>query len=604
MINFHRLRAPTNLRVTDRVANRVLLVGSCVSLLLDGLLRDEHGLSTKTIHIHAMCDFDPTHYKDGFDFQVVAIPVDSILPRHIAFFADFNDEAAAHARFEQSVVEMLRLLDQAMQINTAFGLTSFVCNLFVPQQNHQGRLLPRYSLLNPVFYFEELNRILYDEVVKRPNSYVVDVDQIAATFGKAQIQDDSIWALTHGGVLTNLDWELYEEIRKQGHERIEPLPPLRQGMEACPEIFWRALCEEVLVSFRTIKQVDQVKVIVVDLDDTIWRSVIAEGVVEDPHLLFEGIPYGLIEALLLAKSRGIALAIASKNSPEVVKAFWDKRVRWHLDFDAFVVKKINWHRKSQNIREIAQLLNVGLDSVVFVDDNPREREEVKRSIPEVRVLGSDFYQLRRDILWSPETQVARITAESRSKTEMLKAQVARDTARAGASSAEFLDSLNLTLEVDILRTKVGPKFARAVELINKTNQFNTTGVRWSAEEISGVIDRAGYVLSVGAQDRYTDYGIIGIALVEGAFVHIFVMSCRVIGMEVENAIFRSIESFARRSGVKRLECVFTPTGRNGLALDFLRRSGWTGQDEKWSTNLEDPPIPVPSHIRLVETVVK
>lgn len=600
MNGFHQYRTPQSLRVSTPPANRVLLVGSCISLLLDDLMRNEYGLATELLHIHSMTNLDVNSYRDSVDFQVVAIPVDSIFPRHIHFFSDFNDESAAKARFDASCTEMLRLLDQAMQVNAAFSTTTFVCNLLCPQQNPQGRLLPRYSLLNPVFFFEELNRVLCQAIYSRPGAYLLDIDSIAATFGKAYIQDDSIWSLSHGGVLTNLDWELYENVRASGHHRVEPIPTLTEGMEARPELFWRAVCEEVIASYRTIRRMDPVKAIVVDLDDTLWRSVIAESAVEEPQLLFEGMPYGIAEALLYAKSRGIALAIASKNDFETVKAFWDRRVRWFLDFDHFVIKKIHWGRKSESIREIAFELNIGLDSVIFIDDNPRERVEVQSELPQVRVLGSDFYQLRRDILWSPECQVAAVTAESRAKTELFRAQLEREGARKGKTREEFLVSLDLELQPTTVTSSNHPLFARAVELINKTNQFNTTGIRWTPEQLSALFNVGGMVCCFAARDRYTDYGTIGVVVTEAAQVHILVMSCRVIGLDVEHAMLRAIERQVMASGQSVVRCQLVPTGRNQLAIDFMAQSGWRETEGCWCLELSSE-RPYPSHIKFVTT---
>lgn len=587
-------RTPSALSVTKNVAKRVLCVGSCVAMLSVHVLREHFKLQAEAVHVHAIDDMDFDSIGRDFDYQIITLPVDNVFARHLFFFDDLNDESLAKIRFEKSKDICKTLLNKAMKLNIESGLTSLVGNFFVPQQNPQGRLLPRYDYRNPVFFFEKLNEFLSEELKNYKNSYLLDLDSIASTFGKAYIQDDSVWGLSHGGVFDELDYEVYQELAREGHTRVEPIPRIREVMKIAPEIFWLAVCNEAQNAYRTIRQVDQVKVVAVDLDDTLWRGLVGENI-EDVNRSLEGMHYGLIETLLFLKSRGIALAIVSKNSEEIVKAHWDESMRFIMRYEDFAIKKINWNPKSENIRQISEELNVGLNSIVFIDDNPRERHEVSIALPDVRILGNDFYALRRVLLWASETQVGIITDESSKKTEMLQKQLVREELKKTMDRGEFLNSLELEIKYRVVRDESDSSFGRIVELINKTNQFNTTGIRWTREDISNLFSAGGMAFSFSAKDKLTNYGTIAAALVHGDEIKIFVMSCRVIGLEAEFACIHVLKMIAEKAGTNTLRSRFIRTDRNHLAETLFQKTGFIQTDDVWiNSNLSESIAP--SHI--------
>jgi len=588
-------RTPTSLSVSENNIEKILIVGSCISILTRGVFETIFNIKCQEIHINAIDDFDFATIDSDFDFQLTSIPMDSVLPRHSYHFDDLNDEERATQRFRSSCDNIRRLLESSLTLNKKLGLLTFVCNFMVPAQNPQGRLLPRYTFRNSVYFIEQLNEFLASEIEARSNCYVIDVDAITASLGKSLVQDDSIWGIAHGGVFTELDFEIAQTLAQRGHTRIEQVPPVKSALQAIPSSFWLAICNETLSAYRTVKNIDQVKVVAIDLDDTLWRGIAAENPMDDPMEMIEGVPLGIVEALLFLKSRGIAIAIVSKNDYEKVKPFWDATMRWFIRLEEFVAIKINWNSKADNIRELAHELNVGLDSIVFIDDNPREREEVKLCLPQVRVIGSDYYDVRRTLLWSSETQVATITAESARKTEMLKSNIEREQLRQTMSRDEFLSSLELKISCQKVIDANNSSMSRLVELINKTNQFNTTGVRWSFEEVTAIFDSGGMGITFNAQDRLTNYGIISAALIKGNHIEIFVMSCRVIGLDVEIAALSTIEELVRQKGFSTLTAVFAPTDRNILAASLYERAGFSHVDGVWSKDISIR-SPLPTHI--------
>src|SRR5262249_43269016 len=163
--------------------------------------------------------------------------------------------------------------------------------------------------------------------------------------------------------------------------------------------------------YRTASQIDAVKLVVMDLDDTMWKGVSGEQVDVGPQMI-EGWPMGVIEALQYLKRRGVLLGIISKNDEHRVRAVWDKILDQWLRLDDFVSVKINWQPKPENMLQVLRGVNLLPRNTLFIDDNPVERAAMKHAFPDIRVLGRFPFYLRRILLWAPEIQVPTITDES------------------------------------------------------------------------------------------------------------------------------------------------------------------------------------------------
>ena len=164
----------------------------------------------------------------------------------------------------------------------------------MPQQNPLGRLLPRYQLSNLSYLVECLNQFLAQELTRYQNAYLLDLDGISATFGRRYIQDDTLWQFNHGAVLT--DWDFVED-----QKRLHPPGPVSDYYALRGNEYLHAIWEEIVAIFRTVRQVDTVKLVIVDLDDTLWRGVVAE----EGHISVtttEGWPLGIAEALPLSQA--------------------------------------------------------------------------------------------------------------------------------------------------------------------------------------------------------------------------------------------------------------------------------------------------------------
>jgi FkbH-like protein len=347
---------------------------------------------------------------------------------------------------------------------------------------------------------------------------------------------------------------------------------------------------------RTLQQRDTVKLVAVDLDDTLWRGVAAEGTLG----VMEGWPLGFIEALLILKKRGILLAIVSKNDENFIRANWDRIVQGQIAMTDFAAHKINFRSKAGNLAEILQEVNLRPQNVVMVDDNPVERAAVQAGVPGVRVLGSHLYYLKRVLLWSAETQQPVITLESGRKTEMVHAQLQRESVRKTLSHAEFLETLQLRVSLSVIHDTGDLNMSRTLELLNKTNQFNTTGERHTLEECHQRFVAGHKIYVIQAEDRFTHYGLVGAAWVQNNCINQVVMSCRALGLGIEDALLAYIAKQSAGQNPGTLTGRLQPTATNAACHSFFSRNGFTqlpNSPVRWSRPLA-PQLVHPSHISL------
>jgi FkbH-like protein len=353
------------------------------------------------------------------------------------------------------------------------------------------------------------------------------------------------------------------------------------------------------------------KCLVLDLDNTLWGGVVGDDGVAGlklGHEHPEGEAFIAFQRYCLAlKSRGVLLAVCSKNDEAVaVEGFsHPDSVLKRSDFSAF---KANWEPKSDNLRAIAAELNLGLDSLVFVDDNPFERDLVTRALPEVTVakVGDvtrfaevidreghfDPFALTRDDLPRAEQY-----AQNRERERLEKSFESYD---------EYLESLDMRAEIAPF-TQV--YLERIAQLTNKTNQFNLTTRRCTLGEISLMARDNGWVTLYGRlTDRFGDNGVVSViagrAVGEALHLELWLMSCRVLKRTFERAMFAALCDAARARGLKRLVGTYLPTGRNAMVAELFPSLGFhrlggspEGESSTWAFELGQGPVAAPAHIR-------
>lgn len=357
------------------------------------------------------------------------------------------------------------------------------------------------------------------------------------------------------------------------------------------------------------------KVLVVDLDNTLWGGVVGEDGI-DGIRLGQGDPRGeaflaLQRAVLALKQRGVLLAVCSKNDESVAR----KAIREHPemllrenDFSAF---QINWTDKATNLQILAERLSLGLDSFVFLDDNPFERAQVRQFLPQVMVieLPSDPATYASVLMDAGLFEALTFSHEDRNRVEQYAANTRRHTLRTQSCDlGAFLRSLRMQA---IFTTGGEVGWSRFAQLINKSNQFNLTARRYSEAEIAALVaDPLTLTLQVRLVDQFGDNGmisaVIGVPEGDDWVLDTWVMSCRVLGREVEHAVLNYVAAEASARGIRRLIGVYHATERNGMVRDhyakfgFVRAAAAEGED-RWVLDLanfatRDVPITITSNL--------
>jgi FkbH-like protein len=324
------------------------------------------------------------------------------------------------------------------------------------------------------------------------------------------------------------------------------------------------------------------KCLLLDLDNTLWGGVIGEDGVKGIQLseTGEGARYRDFQLRIRELSQmGVILGIVSKNNEADAFEAFESHDHMVLRKGDFAAMKINWSPKAQNIADLAQDLDIGMDSIVFIDDNPVEREAVRTALPEVTVpefpadtceLSSFFERVYKNCFFTLES-----TAEDRKRTASYLANAKRAAERTAAPSIEeFLAGLG----TKIFFTRAGDAdLPRAAQLTQKTNQFNLTTRRYTEQELRALQTTPGAgVFIASVADKYGDNGKVLVSIVrretrDTAKLDTFLMSCRVMGRFIEDQILDHLVKELRADGLSRLRVQFIPTMKNAPARTFVER---------------------------------
>ena len=423
--------------------------------------------------------------------------------------------------------------------------------------------------------------------------HMVDVAATLAAEGAARLLDDGLVGFTHFG---SPGWMLQRpEGEKAAVHGITPDPSqLAAEVGGDPYGRERALARTHMDALTVVRGVDRKKCVIVDLDGTLWPGVLAEtgapfAWTPEVSGAFShvGLWFGIHEALLALKRRGVLLACVSKNDEAVVHTLWryaDHYPRERLlTPDDFVTWRVNWDDKADNIASIAQELGFAREAFVFVDDHPVERARIAAALPEVEIWGDDLYGLRRRLLTDPRLQVSTVTGEAAARTTLVQAQLGRERERVATGDAgDFLRSLKLSVRVEV--AGVDTPLNRVDELFARTTQFNTTGRAFLAGELAARA-QVGELFIAHAGDRFGDYGLVAAAVLEGCEIAGLVMSCRVIGLGIERALIDAVlERLAHTHGEAAARIV--ETDRNGPVRNLYADAGFVRAGDIWRRDLQ------------------
>ncbi|MFL5740263.1 MAG: HAD-IIIC family phosphatase, partial [Flavisolibacter sp.] len=331
------------------------------------------------------------------------------------------------------------------------------------------------------------------------------------------------------------------------------------------------------------------KCIILDLDNTLWGGIIGDDGIENIQVGNLGLGKAFSNFQLWLKNlkeRGIILAVSSKNTEEIAKDVFLNHPEMVLRMEDIAVFAVNWETKVDNIRFIQSVLNIGFDSIVFLDDNPFERSIVRENIPGITVpdLPEDPAEYLACLQSLNLFETTSFTEEDAQRTKQYQEEAGRTILQKSfTSEEEFLESLDMVAEVKPVDQFSLPRVA---QLTQRSNQFNLRTVRYTEEEVKQIIvDPSRSVLTISLKDKFGDYGLISCVFLErkekNLFITNWIMSCRVLKRGVEHLVLNEITSLAREQGLKNVVGEYIPTAKNGIVQDHYKNLGFEAKDGKW-----------------------
>jgi FkbH-like protein len=515
-------------------------------------------------------------YAFAPDTVLLAVQSRDICPALWCDFVDLSPDAVTEQveSVSDSLIGLLKVLRSRSAANiVVHGLEAPVipaAGLYDSQQLH-----------GQVAAFDEINRRVRAWAASERAAYWFDYERLQALHGRLRWHDEKKWVAVR-------------------------LPFSVGALAPMAEAWWRIL---------TPLATRLAKVLVVDLDNTLWGGVLGEDGLEGiavgdeaPGAYFRA----LQRAIMDIARRGVVLAISSKNNePEALEAL-AKHPGMLLRPEHFSAMRINWRPKADNIAEIAAELNVGIDSIAFLDDNPVEREAVRRMLPQVSVieLPPDPMQYAAALRRFAGFERLNLSQEDLQRTRYYFDEQQRRAAETATGSLEdFLYSLKINVTFAPIDRNT---LARAAQLTQKTNQLNVSTRRYTAADLSTLMAKSGWAAyTLEACDRFGDNGIVGVAIMhvsgDEAEIDSFLLSCRVIGRGIEAALLALLAQAANIRGCRSMQGWFLPTAKNAPASMLFAENGFrciehgSNDSTRWKVDLGVANLEVPAWIVATST---
>jgi FkbH-like protein len=544
-ITFMQLTQAVN-ELEKKEQNRVIKMGVSSSVTVDLLniyIRKEGLLNGTKIDLVAGNYDDPVGdidlFKEAGVEQIVLLPFfDSLIP---SFEAQLNCLASSIIDTKEvEIRQRYRMVFEKASSFSAIYLGTF----------HRISPAAKATGLDPVaVVVERFNIALKEEAARYKNIHLINTEDIIHTIGLSSAIDLRFYFSSMAPYTTAFMNELALRITK-----------ITRGFGSH---FY--------------------KVLALDCDNTLWGGVIGEdllhGIKLGPHDYPGNVFWRMQQEFAALENQGILLALITKNNQADIEEVLHKHPNMVLKESQFVVKKINWEDKPANLRSLAKELNIGLDSIIFLDDSSFECEAVRQQLPMVKtmqvpVMLSDYQSVVNEI--KSLCLGGGINSDSKNKTMQYRQRADAEEIKAQfGSQEEYLLSLEIKVELTCnKRTSVD----RISELSKKSNQFNLTTRRYSVAEIEQMIESdKNAIYSMVVNDKFGSAGLTGVALIHYeetiATVQNFFMSCRVIGRSVETCIWNSIVADALQRGCSELRAEFIPSTKNSQVKDFYTHLG-------------------------------
>ncbi|URZ00971.1 HAD-IIIC family phosphatase [Clostridium felsineum] len=522
-----------NIKIAYLPSSTLRGVKETLGVMCDSIgVKSEIYVSEYNQYTQQILDSSSELYKIKPDMVIIAIDLETVLGDD--YFRSFTMEDFQRQKLKDKILKEVKNFVNI--IRTSLNCSIILHNFEVPYYSPMGILESKqeFGFLEMV---EEINHNLRKEFKAVDRVYVFDYDKFLSKLGKN----------------SERDYKMYY------------LGDMKLDMKYVPD-----LCIEYMNYIKPTLSITK-KCLVLDLDDTLWGGVVGEDGIEGIKLgpTGQGKPfYEFQKFIKLLFEKGVILAVNSKNNYEDAIEVIRNHPYMLLGEENFADLEINWNDKASNIRTIAKKLNIGTDSIVFLDDDKLNCEIVKESLKEVKVVNmpkDPALYLKTIIDISSEFNVLYLTDEDRKKGLMYAENRKRQELKEEIQSIdEYLKALNICVEI-----KVDDEFniARIAQLTQKTNQFNMTTKRYFEEDIKKFMLEDNYsVLAIAVKDKFGDNGIAGVCIIKKEndvwYIDTLLLSCRVMGRKIEYAIMNYIEKSAYKKSVKTIKAVYIPTKKN------------------------------------------
>ncbi|RKL61634.1 HAD-IIIC family phosphatase [Thermoanaerobacteraceae bacterium SP2] len=509
--------------------------------------------------------------SDLFKFKpnivIISIRLEDLFPEL------YKSSIIAKDILKQKEHEILNMYETIIN-NIKKNLDAFVLidNFVPPIYMNNG--IYDFQITNGVINFIRLlNYKLVELKEKYKGVYINDLEHISSNLGNENIIDSKMWYLAKNPFNVNLYINL----------------------------------ANVYVKYIKAIYGKKKKCIVLDLDNTLWGGIIGEDGFNGIKLgeTYPGNCYKDFQIeLLKLKQRGIILAINSKNNYDDAIEVINNHPDMILRERDFVSIKINWNDKASNIMDIARELNIGLDSMVFIDDNPVECEYVKEKLPEVVTikLPENPIDLKNFIDGLDYFESLELTNEDRKKTDMYREQIQRENFKSNFDNIiDFYKNLNMIVTIKSIDDFYIPRVA---QLTQKTNQFNLTTKRYTEEDIKKINQSGKYLIYVfNVEDKFGDYGTVGLVIIQKEsdkiwYIDTFLMSCRVMNRMLENVMMGFIYEQAVKNSIETIIGEYIPTRKNIPVKDFYPKMGFVEKDRKYYLDIRKANLNYPEYYKI------
>jgi len=482
-------------------------------------------------------------YKFGPDIVVVVVRLEDVAPALSSHYA-VPDSQSAVAVMDEVVAIFEALLTRLRQRTKA---TILVHNFEAPGIPPDG-IFDHHNVSGQVKAIHDVNYSLAQMCREIPDVYVFDYEGLTSRYGKVNWLDPRMWHIARMAV--------------------NPL-------------YIHHLADEYVRYIVNIAGLTR-KCLVLDLDGTLWGGIVGDDGIDGIHLgpTYPGSAFMDFQAAILdLRRRGIIIGVCSKNDPRIALEAIDNHPHMLLRQEQIASMRINWDDKASNIREIAKELNIGVDSIVFLDDNPAEVGLVRMALPEVLAyqVPAQPEKLVGFLRSLPVFDLLTITSEDRGRGEEYRQQAARRALETQSASLEdFYRQLAMKAQFRQANESTLPRIA---QLTQKTNQFNLTTRRYTEQDLRDRMTSGEFrVYSMNLEDCFGDNGLVAVGIIrpEGsdAWIDTLLMSCRVMGRTAEQSFVHHLAVQARNLGCTRLMAEYIPTRKNGVVSELYPSLGF------------------------------